>query len=89
MTIARQRLGKHIEVTLSKIEYSLQGSRSLDTFPQQRIAHNNRETVGGGDLYSVVPVIIKGEHMRTLSDFRSCKKIEKGERDGSESLAVN
>jgi hypothetical protein len=36
MTIARQRLGKHVpEITLSTIEgYPLLGSGSLGTFPQ-------------------------------------------------------
>jgi hypothetical protein len=40
---------------------------SLDTFRQQRIAHNNIGIVGGGDLYSVRPEVIKGGHVRTFS----------------------
>jgi hypothetical protein len=39
MTIARQRIGKHIpEVTLSTVGYPLPGNGSLDTFPQQQIS---------------------------------------------------
>jgi hypothetical protein len=47
--------------------------------------HNNRGTAGGGDLYSVLPVVIKGGHVRARSqyssivEFRSCKTIETGE----------
>jgi hypothetical protein len=56
-------------------------------FRSKEWTQNNRATVGGGDLYAVLPVVIKGGHVRT--QFRSCKGTETEEREWSESSTVD
>jgi hypothetical protein len=41
------------------------------------------------DLYSVLPEVVKGGHVRTLSEFRTCKRTETGEREWNKSLATD
>jgi hypothetical protein len=41
------------------------------------------------DFYSLHPEVTKGGHVRTLKQVRSCKRTETGEREWSESSAVD
>jgi hypothetical protein len=65
-SIARQRLARHVSAATNKRCYEIN-----IRFRSKEWACNSSGTDGGGDLYSVLPEVIKVGHVRTPNQFSS------------------